>query len=145
MSARAGWALWRPTVPGRTVTLDELDPRAVERFRARLVPVAPRGCLELFGARNSRGYAVVRMGPSLLMTAHRRLAYVLAHGVVPSDREVHHRCGVRTCANADHLELVTGSENMAAIADDDALEVGEQFAHSDEDRARYARVDEIPF
>ena len=42
-----------------------------------------------------------------------RLIYEIFFGPIPSDKEVHHVCGVRSCCNPAHLELVTHRENAA--------------------------------
>jgi hypothetical protein len=43
----------------------------------------------------------------------RRLGWKLLHGSIPNGIELHHRCGVHTCWNLDHLMIVTHAENMA--------------------------------
>jgi hypothetical protein len=39
----------------------------------------------------------------------------LFHGPIPPDKEVHHTCGVRSCCNIAHLELVTHRQNVLQI------------------------------
>ena len=41
-----------------------------------------------------------------------RLGWKLLRGPIPEGRELHHRCGIYTCWNPDHLELVTHAENQ---------------------------------
>jgi hypothetical protein len=45
-----------------------------------------------------------------------RLGWKLLRGPIPDDMELHHRCGVHTCWNPDHLVVVTHAENMAFAA-----------------------------
>jgi len=56
------------------------------------------------------GYATItRHGGPLL--AH-RVAYEIANGPIPTDKEIDHLCRVRCCINPDHLEAVTRSTNL---------------------------------
>lgn len=45
-------------------------------------------------------------------TAH-RIAYLLVHGHLDANKDVHHTCRNRACINPEHLALVTHSENMS--------------------------------
>jgi hypothetical protein len=47
-------------------------------------------------------------------SAH-RLAYATWVGEIPEDSVVHHTCGVRSCINPAHLQLVTPHENNAEM------------------------------
>ena len=40
-----------------------------------------------------------------------RYAWELAHGQIPDGFVLDHLCGVRSCCNPDHLEMVTMNEN----------------------------------
>jgi hypothetical protein len=42
-----------------------------------------------------------------------RVAYELAVGPIPDDREIHHLCEVRRCCRPDHLVAVTKREHGA--------------------------------
>jgi HNH endonuclease len=44
-----------------------------------------------------------------------RLGWKLLRGPIPDGMELHHRCGVYACWNADHLEPVTHAENQRHI------------------------------
>lgn len=44
-------------------------------------------------------------------SAH-RVIYMAYHGDIPTGFEIDHTCRVTLCVNPDHLEAVTGAENM---------------------------------
>lgn len=46
-----------------------------------------------------------------MVLAH-RFAHELLRGPIPAGLQVDHRCRVRNCVNPDHLEAVTGWENL---------------------------------
>jgi hypothetical protein len=57
------------------------------------------------------GYGMRRGRDGKMVYAHRH-SYEQKFGSIPADRQVDHLCRVRTCVNADHLELVTPAENI---------------------------------
>lgn len=62
------------------------------------------------GASKAQGYGVaVYMG---VQTTVHRIMYLLTHGELDADKDVHHTCQNRGCINPDHLALVTHAENM---------------------------------
>lgn len=62
-------------------------------------------CWLWIGYKSKKGYGVFQISPH-------RLMYVLANGVVPDGKEVHHLCNCRGCLNPEHLEAMTHYENM---------------------------------
>jgi hypothetical protein len=62
----------------------------------------------------SHGYAQVGWrgadGVTRMTTAH-RAAWTGAHGPIPDDMTVHHRCHERRCVNVEHMELLTNEQN----------------------------------
>lgn len=71
-------------------------------------------CWLWIACRNKDGYGSFGMGRSnghsLSDRAH-RVAFRMAVGEIPEDREIDHLCRVRACVRPSHLELVTSREN----------------------------------
>lgn len=106
------WRRWGDPLGARPVV-----PPA-DRFRAAVVvgpaPVDRPGlgnCHLWTGGRSKQGYGVFHPSKGVYELAH-RWAYVQARGAIPADLVVDHLCRVRTCVNADHMELVTNEENL---------------------------------
>lgn len=82
-----------------------------ERFWAKVDRSSPDGCWPFTGKPRYDGYA--KFGHEY---AH-RVAYVLAHGPIPPDKEVCHRCDVRHCCRPSDLFLGTHLDNMRDAMD----------------------------
>ena len=72
-------------------------------------------CIEHEGARNAKGYGKVlrrSTNPDLptVQMAH-RWAWIQAHGEIPEELLVRHKCDNPPCINVDHLELGTDEDN----------------------------------
>lgn len=61
--------------------------------------------------RKGYGRTTYREGDSIRSLDAHRAMYELYVGEIPEDQQVHHICGVKTCANPEHLELRTPAEN----------------------------------
>lgn len=90
------------------------------KFMSR-IEVTPEGCWEWQGARSKGGYYLRGESPGYGMLAFRgemRMAHAVAYElfVGPAPRRdsglcIDHLCRNHACANPDHLEVVTHSEN----------------------------------
>jgi hypothetical protein len=67
------------------------------------------GCWRWPGAKNPKGYGVIRRDGKRLPV--HRVAYELRVGPIPDGLVLDHLCRVRNCANPAHLEPVTPGEN----------------------------------
>lgn len=83
----------------------------IARFESHFVKGADDECWLWTGAINSAGYGSFRWRGGT-WNAH-RIAYALAHGVVPVDQVVDHACRNHACVNPAHLEGVTHQVNVS--------------------------------
>jgi hypothetical protein len=84
-----------------------------ERLLSRLIIDRDTGCLLWTGARNTKGYGVIREGGrgSRQLMVH-RVVYEMFASPIPDGLQLDHLCRVRHCANVAHLEPVTCRENL---------------------------------
>ncbi len=85
------------------------DPRLPKRFWAK-VTITENGCWEWTGATNGNGYGHIRFD-GRMQYVH-RLIYQHCSEPIPSGLTIDHLCRTRSCVNLQHLEPVTGRENM---------------------------------
>jgi hypothetical protein len=101
------------SAPRDAATLEAIaaDPIFSRTFWLRIRPT-PTGCWLWRGhSRKGDGYGRV-MYRGRQVFAH-RVAFRLAIGPIPADRQLDHLCRVRNCMNPEHLEGVTHAENIA--------------------------------
>lgn len=81
-----------------------------EKLESRSMPIPETGCFVWLGSADDLGYGTIsyRSKPT---KAH-RLAYQLAHGDIPDNLIVCHKCDVPSCINVNHLFLGTHADNM---------------------------------
>jgi HNH endonuclease len=91
-----------------------LETVAANCIHAAVPPAVPedRGyetpCLIWQGFINAGGYG--QKGRNTL--AHRE-SFIAAHGPIPDDHHVHHKCRQRDCVNPDHLEALSPQDHVA--------------------------------
>lgn len=77
--------------------------------------VADSGCWEWIGSRWQRnGYGMVRLrvGKRNRGTCAHRASWIAHRGAIPDNLQIDHLCRNRKCVNPEHLEPVTGQENI---------------------------------
>ena len=80
----------------------------LERFIANLSKT--KSCWNWTGFTNAGGYGIIRAGRRTIPT--HRLAWELAHGLIPSGLCVLHRCDNPKCVRPYHLFLGTQTDNI---------------------------------
>jgi hypothetical protein len=89
------WPEWHPVEP---------------RLEKYSIPEPNSGCHLWLAALSTDGYAQLSV-QGRNRNAH-IVAYELAKGPVPDGMQIDHLCRLHCCVNPDHLEAVTGSENV---------------------------------
>lgn len=85
---------------------------ALKPLRDRLYAKLDRSglCWIWQGAARPTGYGVIGLPRRGVDSVH-RVSYELHIGAIPEGLHIDHLCGVRLCANPEHLEAVTQAEN----------------------------------
>jgi hypothetical protein len=61
---------------------------------------------------NGRGGGYPRIKLNNRTCAAHKVSFVNAHGYVPGNKQIDHKCRNRLCVNPDHLEMVSHLENQ---------------------------------
>lgn len=94
---------------------DKESARALVAILGKAQGVPESGCWIWIGSRNAGGYGTVKYRGKVWL-AH-RASYTILAGPIPPGLELDHKCRVRACVNPDHLEPVTGQENIQRYQD----------------------------
>lgn len=95
----------------------ELEERFSRKVGPPVVHVPALGpCTDWLGKLDDNGYGEIRQG-DLFRGAH-RVSYELAHGSVPDELMICHKCNRRKCVAAAHLYAGTSADNMRDLAID---------------------------
>lgn len=95
---------------GDPAWMQELTPRVVERFLAKVERRGPEECWPWKNNNGTNPYGSFYISTRYKRQPH-RVAYVIAYGD-PGELVVDHLCGRPGCCNPAHLEAVTQQENV---------------------------------
>lgn len=98
------------------------------RLEANSIPEPNSGCRLWVGQYNVNGYG--RISVRGKKTGAHRAAYEVAHGAIPTGKDVCHKCDVRGCVNPDHLWLGSRADNLADMRAKGRQNRGERNAHA---------------
>lgn len=86
----------------------------VDRVADKVV-IDGNGCWIFMGTKNRGGYGQVSSHRDHKSIVAHRVMYEHFVGPVPQGLQLDHLCNTPACVNPDHLEAVTGSQNMQRI------------------------------
>lgn len=121
----------------RSLTINSWDitPDLEKRFFSKTASL-DGSCLTWQAKKNKKGYGLFSVR-SVEFGAH-RVAYRLAHGLIPPGMCVLHRCDNPSCVSASHLFLGTNSDNIA-----DRIEKGRSNRKPRRALTTLAQVEEV--
>lgn len=85
-----------------------------KRLLSRAIVNPQTHCWEWVGCLDQWGYGLLK-DHGVMRRAH-RVSFAMWYGPIPDGLEIDHLCYVRRCINPDHLEAVTGPENIRRAA-----------------------------
>jgi hypothetical protein len=88
------------------------------RMRRKFTIGHPAACWNWTGARDSKGYGVIRLNHRRVLLAHRLMYSAFRQVVLPRKDFLHHICENTLCVNPFHLEVVTPKQHKAAHTKD---------------------------
>lgn len=96
-----------------------------DRFLTKFLPEPNTGCWLWTAAVDGSGYGIFNLGTRKQGKARaHRIAFELFVGPVPKDKQVCHKCDVRSCVNPDHLFVGTSQDNRL-----DCVSKGRNYRH----------------
>lgn len=87
-----------------------MNPADLPERMARRIVESDSDCWEWTGVLSHNGYGLVTV--ERRMRQVHRFVYELLSGPIPEGLQLDHLCRVRHCCNPEHLEPVTGAENI---------------------------------
>jgi hypothetical protein len=91
-----------------TLTIEKIETQLAPKFS-----FGEHNCWLWQGATDRKGYGRFNIRNNNRL-AH-RVMYEVTTGPIPAGLQLDHLCEVKNCVNPEHLEPVTGQENMARI------------------------------
>ena len=83
---------------------------AITRFLSYIKIVKDTDCWEWTGSKNTDGYGKMRFNGKTIYI--HRFIYEYFYGPIQAELELDHLCKNRVCANPEHLEAVSHTENI---------------------------------
>jgi hypothetical protein len=97
---------------GRPIMKTESGVPPLTRWMSKIEKDTSTDCWIWQATKYPNGYGQFKTGEGRKSTSPHRFIFEYLHGKIPTDKEIHHTCNRRDCANPLHLMLVSHAENM---------------------------------